>query len=121
MRKTLVVLLAVAFAVLGLAAPNSLAKEKKAKAAASEKESRVAGTIVRMSKDASTITVRTQEKGGAERVVHYDASTKWTKAKGTKDADMGEFKEGSRVICLGKYDEKKEFMAKKIDLRAPRL
>ena len=54
-------------------------------------------------------------------MVHYDASAKWTKEKGTKPADASEFKEGSRVICLGMYDEKKEFMARKIDLRAPRL
>ena len=121
MRKTLVVLLAVAFAVLGLTAPNSLAKEKKVKAAAAEQGSRVAGTVVRINKEGSTITVRTQEKGGTERTVHYDASTKWTKAKGTKEANMDEFKEGSRVICLGKSDEKGDFMAHKIDLRAARF
>jgi hypothetical protein len=34
-----------------------------------------------------------------------------------KPADQSEFKEGADVICLGQYDEKKEFHATRIDLR----
>ncbi len=114
MRKTLVVVLALVIAVIGFAAKDSLAKgkAKKEKPAAAAKQVKVYGTIRRSSKETSTLTVG---KGGAETIVHYTASTKWT--RGTKEADAGEFKEGSRVICQGNYDEKKEFVATRIDLR----
>lgn len=111
MRKTLLVLLALVFAVVGFAAKSSVAKEKKAKPAAAAKEARWSGTIIRSSKEGSTITVR---KGNVDRDIHYDASTKWT--KGTTSAEMSEFKDGSRVICLGNYNDKKEFVARRIDL-----
>lgn len=115
MRKVLVILLATVFAVLGFAARSSVAKEKKAKPAAAAKEQRWSGTIIRSSKENSTVTVR---KGNADKVVHYDASTKWT--KGTAAAEMSEFKDGSRVICMGNYNDKKEFVATRIDLREAR-
>ena len=100
---------------LGLAARSSVAKGKKEKAAAAAKESKWSGMIVRNSKENSTLTVR---KGSIEKVIHYDASTKWT--KGTAAAEMSEFTDGSRVICLGNYNDKKEFVATRIDLRAAR-
>ena len=114
MRKILVILLATLFAVIGFSANSAVAKEKKAKAA-SAKEYRWSGTVIRASKENSTLTVR---KGNVEKVIHYDASTKWT--KGTASAEMSEFTDGSRVICMGMYDDKKEFMASRIDLRAGR-
>ncbi|MCJ7502046.1 MAG: cytochrome c maturation protein CcmE, partial [Acidobacteriia bacterium] len=55
------------------------------------------------------------KRGNSERKIHFDSSTQWTKGK--KPIDMSEFKEGSDVICLGKYDEKDEFHATRIDLR----
>ena len=111
MKKVLVILLATVFAVVGFAAKSSVAKEKKAKAAAATKEARWSGTVIRSSKETSTITVR---KGNNDKTIHYDASTKWT--KGTASADMGEFTDGSRVVCLGNYNDKKEFVATRIDL-----
>lgn len=88
-----------------------------ATAAAQEKaqdasQARWSGTIIRLNDKTSTITVR---KGHIEKIIHYDDSTKWT--KGTGSADRSKFKEGARVICLGKYDEKKEFVADRVDLR----
>jgi len=51
------------------------------------------------------------------KTIHYDSSTKWTEAKGTKVIDMSEFKEGSDVICLGTYESGSVVMnAKQIDL-----
>jgi hypothetical protein len=49
------------------------------------------------------------------RKVYFDSSTKWTEGK--KTIDMSEVKEGSDVICLGKYDEKGQLHATRIDLR----
>jgi hypothetical protein len=76
--------------------------------------SRWRGTIVRGSKDQSTLDVR---KGTITKTIYYDSSTKWTEAQGKKPAEMSAFTEGSEVICLGRYDEKGRFVATQIDLR----
>lgn len=110
MRKVLASLLIVLFAVIGLAAQEKAAGEKK-------KEVRWHGTIIRSDKEASTLTVR-QRGGTIERVVHYSSATQWTKLN-KPGGDPSEFKDGSRVICLGNYDENKEFVATRIDLREP--
>jgi hypothetical protein len=111
----MMVLIAV-FAAIGLAAQGSMAKEKKAKTA-STKEARWHGMIVRSDKDASTLTVRRRGQT-VEKIIHYDSSTKWTTSKGQKAIDASAVKDGDEVICLGKYDDKNEFQATKIDLRA---
>jgi Cu/Ag efflux protein CusF len=87
------------------------AKEKKAKAA--PKEDRVSGTVRMISKDTSTITVR---KGSMDHQVVYSNETKYTKRN--KPAKMEDVKEGVRVICLGKYDEKHRLVANRIDVRS---
>jgi hypothetical protein len=110
MRKVLASLLIVLFAVIGLAAQEKAAGEKK-------KEVRWHGTIIRSDKEASTLTVR--KRGGTiELAVHYTSSTQWTKLN-KPGGDPSEFKDGSRVICLGNYDENKKFVATRIDLREP--
>jgi len=108
MRKVLASLLVVLFVAVGLAAQEKAAVEKK-------KEARWHGIIVRSDKDNSTITVR-QRGGNLERTIHYTSATKWTKQN--EPADASEFKDGARVICVGSYDEKKNFVATRIDLRA---
>jgi Ni/Co efflux regulator RcnB len=117
MRKTMIVLLAVLVAVGVLAVPQKSAIASPAAAAsqAAPKEDRVSGTIVRQNKDKSTLTVR-EQRSKIERTVFYNASTKWTKGKG-EPTDMKEFKDGSRVICLGKLNEKGELTATRIDLQ----
>jgi hypothetical protein len=110
MRKVLASLLVVLFVVVGLAAQEKAAGEKK-------KEVRWHGTIIRSDKEASTLTVR-QRGGTIERVVHYTSATQWTK-RNKPGGDPSEFKDGSRVICLGNYDEQKNFVATRIDLREP--
>jgi len=115
MRKVLVVLLAVTFAAVGLAAQEKAATDKKEKKATAEKLDRWSGFIVRTSKDKSTLTVK---KGSVEKTVVYNGSTRWT--KGTEPADPSEFKEGVRVICLGKYNKEGQLVATRIDLREPR-
>jgi hypothetical protein len=113
--KRIMVLLFALCVVAGITAPATLGQEKpetKAKMAAGAKEARWHGLIVRMSTDESYLDVR---KGSIEKRIHFDSSTKWTMGK--KPAEMSAFKEGTDVICLGHFDEKKEFVATRIDLR----
>lgn len=112
MKKILILVLLGVFATIGLAAQTVKAQEKKGKPAVAAKEARWHGTLLRFSKDTSSIDVR---RAGIEKKIYYDSSTKWT--KGTTTVDMSEFKDGSDVICLGKYDEKGAFHATRIDFR----
>ena len=117
MRKTMIVLLAVLVAVGVLAAPqkSAVANPKPTASQAAPQEDRVSGTIVRHTKEKSTLIVR-EQRSKIERTVFYNASTKWTKGKGVP-TDMNDFKDGSRVICLGKLNEKGELTATRIDLQ----
>ncbi len=53
--------------------------------------------------------------------VHYDASTKWVSQyhadKKVNTIDPSEVKDGDQVICLGSYDDKKDFHAATISKR----
>jgi hypothetical protein len=84
------------------------------------KEARVEGRIVRSNKDQSTLTVRVMDTN-VEKIVHYDASTKWTSQyhgdKKVNTIDASEVKDGDQVICLGSYDDKSEFHATTISKR----
>jgi Ni/Co efflux regulator RcnB len=117
MRKIMISLLAMFFALEVLAAPQQSAgtSAKSSVSQAAPKEDRVSGTIIRQNKDKSTLVVR-EQRSKIERTVFYSASTKWTKGKGVA-ADMKEFKDGSRVICLGKLNDKGELTATRIDLQ----
>ncbi len=115
MRKSSALLVVALLVACAFAAPYAMAKGKMAKAAGGGKESRWHGIVVRTDKDAMTLDVR---KGGVEKRVHYDASTKWTKGKETIDASG--VKENDDVICLGTYNDKKEFVATRVDLRPPK-
>lgn len=83
-----------------------------------EKETRVEGRVVRKSK--STLTVHVRDPG-TEKIVHYDASTKWgSQYHGEKKVnaiDASDVKDGDQVICIGSYDDKGEFHATDISKR----
>jgi cytochrome c-type biogenesis protein CcmE len=111
MRKILVLMLLALLATIGLVKLTAVAQAKE-KPAAAAKEARWHGLVVRVNKDVSTIDVK---RGNSERRIYFDSSTQWTKGKET--IDMSQVKEGSDVICLGKFDEKGEFHATRIDLR----
>ena len=116
MRNIMILFLALLVALAVLAAPPQ-GTSTSGKAAASQqapKEDRLSGTIVRSSPDKSALTVK-EHKSNIEHTVFYNATTKWTKEKGP--ADMKEFKDGSRVVCLGKFNEKGELTATRIDLQ----
>ena len=112
MRKILLVVLLGLLVTIGFAAPAAPAQEKTEKPVATAKQARWHGIIVRINKDASTLDVK---RGNATRSIHFDSSTQWTKGK--EVIEMSEFKEGSDVICLGKFVEKGDFQATKIQLQ----
>ncbi|MBI3666131.1 MAG: hypothetical protein HY236_07880 [Acidobacteria bacterium] len=85
------------------------AKGKKAK------ESRFNGTVHSVDKNASLIVLR---RGTDERQVVYNANTKFTYQN--KDSSIDEVKEGRRVICLGDFNDKKQLVARQIDVREGR-
>ena len=84
------------------------------------KEARVEGRVVRSNKDQSTFTVRVMDTN-VEKIVHYDASTKWTSQyhgdKKVNTIDATQVKDGDQVICLGSYDDKGELHATMISKR----
>lgn len=116
MRKASILMLGVVLAALAVAASpkSSSAKEKKMGG-----ELRWHGVVVRTSEDGSVLTVR---KGNIDKAVHVTADTKYTKQEDKKVADIekGDIKEGDDVICLGKADEKGDFVATRVDKRLPK-
>lgn len=117
MRKaSIFVLLAVLAALVVGVAPSSASAKVGKKAGG---ELRWHGVLVRISEDGSTFTVR---KGNIDKAVHVTADTKFTKTEGKKavDIDKGDIKENDDIICLGKADEKGEFVATRIDKRLPK-
>jgi hypothetical protein len=120
--KLSVILLSFVFLGVAFAVPPGPAGDSKQDkmAMADEKPGRWQGTIIRFNKDQSSLSVRGGQSNMAstERTIVYDDSTKWTKQG--KKAEMGDFKEGSFVIVVGKPDDKGVFHASQIDLRLPR-
>jgi len=109
MRRSLHIWMGLAFGFLlslALATPVQ-AQEKK-----TEKEDRLSGTIHMINKDTSTITIR---RGNIQRQVVYNADTKFTYRN--KPSTMEEAKEGRRVICLGKFNDKTQLLATRVDVR----
>ncbi|MGA9811748.1 MAG: hypothetical protein WBQ64_03165 [Terriglobales bacterium] len=106
MLKKLMVLLVTSVLTFPLAtavfAQDAPAKEKMAK------QARWEGTIVRSSKDKSTLTVR-KVGSSDERTVTYDASTRWVSqehgSKKVNDIASDDVKDGDRVICTGTWDK----------------
>ncbi len=118
MKKVSMMMLVALFAVIGLAVRPATAQEKKEMKANAAKEYRWHGQVVRSNKEKSTLTVRKRGQN-VEKVIHYDSSTKWTAE--TKTIDMSEVKDGDEVICLGQYNDKKEFIATRIEKRSGKL
>jgi hypothetical protein len=95
------------------------AEEKAAPAAT--KGTKWQGTVVRIDKDHSTITIHGGPPPSTDtRQVVYSASTVWTKI-GKPLEQHDEVKEGSFVIFVGTVDSKGDLQATRIDLRAEKL
>jgi len=111
MKKTFTVLLTL---MLGLFLTFSAAASDEA---AKTKPDRISGTIQSVSKDTSTISVR--DKNGVIRQVVLSDATTYTKVN-KPGGTMNELKEGTRVICLGKFDDKQRLAAARCDIRLPK-
>jgi hypothetical protein len=83
-----------------------------AKDKTSDKVDRLDGRVQMMNKDNSTITV---QKGTMRRQVVYGPDTQFTYRN--KPATLADVQEGRRVICLGKYNDKTQLVASRIDVR----
>lgn len=120
-KASVIAMVAVVAALVFGFAPRSVSAQEKAatKAEKAPAQLRWHGTITRISADGGVLTVR---KGNIEKAVHLTADTKFTKTEGKKavNIDKGDIKEGDDVICLGKADEKKEFVAERVDKRLPK-
>jgi cytochrome c-type biogenesis protein CcmE len=117
MSKLSVAVLIAVFATVGLAAQATpKPTPKTTPKAAAAKETRLEGVIVRQSQADSTLTVHRRWTNNEERTVVFNSATKWTKLN--KPAEMSIFKDGQRIIVLGKLDDKGRIVATRIDLRS---
>jgi|SRR5215813_14245879 len=107
--------------LLGLnAMPNLAAQEKAQKADKADKadkkgaaeKANVQGTVQNMSKDTSTITVRTGT-GQVTRQVVYDAKTKFLygHSDNNKPGAVAQVKEQNYISCVGTFNDKSQLMA----------
>jgi hypothetical protein len=93
-------------------ATEKAAKEKAAKA------DRIHGVVQSINKETSTITVKQSRTGMIRQIVYSDA-TKWTK-ENKPGASLDEVKEGTDIICLGKFDPNGKLEASRVDVRLPK-
>ena len=87
---------------------------------ASAQAARWEGIVARSNKSKSMFTVRARGST-TEKDIYYDSSTRFTAQahgdKDMKDIDATQIKDGDRIICLGAYNEKREFVAAFISKR----
>ena len=76
---------------------------------------RIEGYVVSIDKDKSALTVRQKSGTNVTWKIVYNADTKFTYRNSPSKVD--EVKDGRRVICLGKFDEKTTMTATRIDVR----
>lgn len=95
--------------VLALTLASSALAQKKAKA---PKEDRLSGRIQMINKDTKTITLDVK---GIKRQIVYSDATKVTYRNAA--GSMDQVKEGVRVIVLGKFNDKTQLEATRIDVR----
>jgi hypothetical protein len=99
------------FTVLALSL--ALAVPLQAQAKKKTKPDRLEGRVQMINKATSTITLRV---GEAPRVVVYDSNTKFDYRN--KPSSVDEVKDGRRLICVGKFDDKARLMATQISVRS---
>lgn len=90
-------------------------KQTKEKKAAKARQDRLSGRIQMINKDASTITL---DRNNVRRTVVYSPETKVTFRN--KPGTMDDVKEGRRIIALGKFNDKSQLVATRIDVREGR-
>ncbi len=117
MKKSFALFLLAVAVAFGLASFEATAQDSSQGKAVENTATRWHGQVVRINTETSTVDVR---RAHITRTVHYDSNTKWTKTAGKKVVEISpsEVKDSDSVICLGKFNDKKEFWATRIDLRA---
>ena len=108
--KSLIAWFVGVFLLLSLAVMASAQDRKKT----STKEDRLSGTVHSIDKDASTIIIR---KGAVQRKVVYNAETKFT-IQNKPDGSVDDVIVGRRVICLGKFNDKAQLLATRVEVRS---
>ena len=108
--KSLIAWFVGVFLLLSLAVMASAQDQKKT----STKEDRLSGTVHSIDKDASTIIIR---KGAVQRKVVYNAETKFT-IQNKPDGSIDDVIVGRRVMCLGKFNDKAQLLATRVEVRS---
>jgi len=108
--KSLIAWLTGVFLLLNLAFTASAQDQKKS----STKEERLSGTIHMVDKDTSSMIIR---KGAVQRKVVYNAETKLT-IHNKPGGSVDDLIVGRRVTCLGKFNDKTQLVATRVDVRA---
>jgi Cu/Ag efflux protein CusF len=96
-----------------LALPALEARQKDAKTAAG-KQDRIDGSVRMIDKATKVVTVRLRGKPDSREVI-YDDKTAFTFRN--KPSTLDELKEGRRVIIVGKFNDKVQLVATRVDIR----
>jgi aspartyl/asparaginyl-tRNA synthetase len=112
MRRRLFLVLGL-FLGLVLTVSTLDARQKDSKSATG-KQDRIDGTVHMIDKATKIVTVRVRGKTDQRQVV-FDDKTSITYRN--KPATLDELKEGRRVIVLGKFNDKAQLIATRIDVR----
>ena len=79
---------------------------------------RIEGTVISIDKDKSTITLRQRSGTNMAWTIHYNEATSFSYRNTITSLD--DVKNGRRIICLGRYEEKggkNEMVATVVDVR----
>ena len=109
MTRRLFVAMGLCLAIAFSAMPAG-AQEKKA----TPKPDRVEGNVQSIDKATKTVTVRLRGKTNTVPVIFTD-KTLFTFRN--KAGSLDQVKDGRHVICLGRYDDKNQLLATRIDVR----
>src|SRR5215469_2205156 len=107
--KISIMLFAGVFLLTSLKVRASPEDEKKTLA----KEDQLSGTVHSVDKDALSIIIR---KGAVQRRVVYSAETNFTIQN--KPGSIGDVIVGRQVICHGKFNDKAQLVATRVDVHA---
>jgi hypothetical protein len=106
MKKLIALLVCVVFTLI--VADQAMAQAKQP----GTDLNRLSGRVHMIKKDANEFQIRV---GNAFRTIVYDDSTAFSFRN--QKSDINSLKEGVRVICLGKFDDKNRLKATRVDIR----
>ena len=109
LTASIALLVAILFSLISM--PNLLAQGKKAQEKKAQEKANIQGTVQNMSKDLSTIIVRTT--GTATRLVVYNPKTQFLygHSDNNKPGNVSQVKDSYYISCVGTFDAKNQLMA----------